>query len=45
MDVDKHYRCKENPLFPYLEKADIHGQPRVTWGRHDAGQADPVEPS
>jgi len=40
MDVDKHYRRKENLLFPYLEKAGIHGPPQVMWGRHDAIRAD-----
>lgn len=40
MDADKHYRRKENLLFPYLETAGIHGPPRVMWGRHDAIRAD-----
>ena len=40
MDVDKHYRRKENLLFPYLEKAGIHGPPRVMWGKHDEIRAD-----
>ena len=40
MDVDKHYRRKENLLFPYLEKAGIHGPPQVMWGRHDEIRAD-----
>lgn len=35
MDVDKHYRKKENLLFPYLEKAGITGPPTVMWGKHD----------
>lgn len=35
MDVDKHYRRKENLLFPYLEKAGITGPPTVMWGKHD----------
>lgn len=35
MDVDKHYRRKENLLFPYLEKAGITGPPKVMWGKHD----------
>ena len=34
-DVDKHYRRKENLLFPYLEKKDITGPPTVMWGKHD----------
>lgn len=40
MDVDKHYRRKENLLFPYLEKAGIHGPPQVMWGKHDEIRAD-----
>jgi uncharacterized protein len=35
MDVDKHYRRKENLLFPYLEKYEITGPPKVMWGKHD----------
>ena len=35
MDVDKHYRRKENLLFPYFEKKDIPGPPSVMWGKHD----------
>ncbi len=35
MDVDKHYRRKENLLFPYLEKNAITGPPKVMWGKHD----------
>jgi uncharacterized protein len=35
MDVDKHYRRKENLLFPYLEKKGITGPPTVMWGKHD----------
>lgn len=35
MDVDKHYRRKENLLFPYLEKLEITGPPKVMWGKHD----------
>ncbi len=34
-DVDKHYRRKENLLFPYLEKYGITGPPHVMWGKHD----------
>ncbi|MBR9974971.1 MAG: DUF438 domain-containing protein [Bacteroidetes bacterium] len=34
-DVDKHYRRKENLLFPYLEQRDITGPPTVMWGKHD----------
>ena len=35
MDVDKHYRKKENLLFPFLEKYGITGPPKVMWGKHD----------
>jgi DUF438 domain-containing protein len=35
MDVDKHYRRKENLLFPFLEKYDITGPPTVMWGKDD----------
>lgn len=35
MDVDKHYRRKENLLFPYFEKNDMTGPPTVMWGKHD----------
>ena len=35
MDVDKHYRRKENLLFPNLEKYGITGPPKVMWGKHD----------
>ncbi|MCK9421054.1 MAG: DUF438 domain-containing protein [Bacteroidales bacterium] len=35
MDVDKHYRRKENLLFPFLEKYGITGPPKVMWGKHD----------
>jgi hypothetical protein len=34
-DVDKHYRRKEYLLFPYLEKIEITGPPKVMWGKHD----------
>ncbi|MCL2597184.1 MAG: DUF438 domain-containing protein [Paludibacter sp.] len=34
-DVDKHYKRKENLLFPYMEKAGITGPPSVMWGKHD----------
>ena len=34
-DVDKHYQRKEYLLFPYLEKAEITGPPKVMWGKHD----------
>ncbi len=34
-DVEKHYRRKENLLFPYLEKHGVTGPPTVMWGKHD----------
>ncbi len=34
-DVDKHYRRKENLLFPFLEAHGITGPPTVMWGKHD----------
>ena len=34
-DVDKHYRRKENLLFPFLENYGITGPPKVMWGKHD----------
>jgi uncharacterized protein len=35
MDVDKHYLRKEFLLFPFLEKYEITGPPKVMWGKHD----------
>lgn len=35
IDVDKHYRRKENLLFPFLERYGITGPPKVMWGKHD----------
>ncbi len=35
MDVNKHYQRKEYLVFPYLEKNDITGPPKVMWGKHD----------
>ncbi len=35
MDVEKHYRRKENLLFPYFEKNNLPGPPSVMWGKHD----------
>lgn len=35
MDVEKHYQRKENLLFPFLEKHEITGPPKVMWGKHD----------
>src|SRR3972149_7582435 len=35
MDVDKHYRRKEYLVFPYLEKNEITGPPKVMWAKHD----------
>lgn len=34
-DIEKHYRRKENLLFPFLEKHGITGPPAVMWGKHD----------
>jgi uncharacterized protein len=34
-DADKHYRRKENLLFPFLERYGITGPPKVMWGKHD----------
>lgn len=39
MDVDKHYRRKENLLFPFLETKGITGPPTVMWGKHDEARA------
>jgi uncharacterized protein len=38
-DVEKHYRRKENLLFPYLEAKGITGPPTVMWGKHDETRA------
>lgn len=38
-DVDKHYRRKENLLFPFLEAKGITGPPTVMWGKHDQTRA------
>jgi hypothetical protein len=35
MDVEKHYLRKEYLLFPFLEKYEITGPPKVMWGKHD----------
>ncbi len=35
MDVDKHYKRKEYLVFPYLEKYEITGPPKVMWAKHD----------
>lgn len=35
MDVNKHYLRKEYLLFPFLEKYEITGPPKVMWGKHD----------
>ncbi len=34
-DIDKHYRRKENLVFPFLEKHGIEGPPKVMWGKDD----------
>lgn len=38
-DVDKHYLRKEYLLFPFLEKHEITGPPKVMWGKHDETRA------
>ena len=35
MDIEKHYRKKENLLFPFLERYGITGPPTVMWGKHN----------
>ncbi len=35
MDIEKHYRRKENLLFPFFEKKELPGPPAVMWGKHD----------
>lgn len=35
LEIDNHYRRKENILFPFLEKNGITGPPTVMWGVHD----------
>jgi len=35
MDVNKHYLRKEYLLFPYLERGEVTGPPKVMWGKHD----------
>lgn len=34
-DVDKHYSRKENLVFPFIEKYEITGPPKVMWGVDD----------
>lgn len=34
-DADKHYKRKENLIFPFLEKYGITGPPKVMWGVDD----------
>ncbi|NLI16438.1 MAG: DUF438 domain-containing protein [candidate division Zixibacteria bacterium] len=34
-DVEKHYRRKENLLFPFMEKHGIIGLSKVMWGKQD----------
>ena len=33
--IDKHYKRKENLLFPYMERYDITAPPQVMWGVDD----------
>lgn len=35
MDVHKHYLRKEYLVFPFLEKYEVTGPPKVMWGKHD----------
>ena len=35
MDVDKHYKRKEQVLFPYLERHGIAGPSKVMWAKDD----------
>ena len=35
MDIEKHYRRKENVLFPRLEAHEITGPSQVMWAKHD----------
>ena len=39
MDVEKHYRRKENLLFSCLERHGITGPPKVMWGKDDEVRA------
>ncbi|MFN3684500.1 MAG: DUF438 domain-containing protein [Fimbriimonadaceae bacterium] len=39
MDVDKHYRRKENLLFPFFEKNGLMGPPTVMWAKHDEARS------
>lgn len=34
-DIDKHYKRKENLIFPYMEKYGITAPPKVMWGVDD----------
>jgi DUF438 domain-containing protein len=34
-DADKHYRRKENLVFPFLEHYGITGPPKIMWAKHD----------
>lgn len=34
-DIDKHYSRKENLIFPFVEKYEITGPPKVMWGVDD----------
>jgi DUF438 domain-containing protein len=38
-EVDRHYRRKENLLFPYLEARGISGPSTVMWGKDDEARA------
>lgn len=34
-DIDKHYRRKENLVFPFLERHGVTAPPKVMWGKDD----------
>jgi hypothetical protein len=39
LDVDRHYRRKENLLFPMLERHGVTGPSKVMWGKDDEARA------
>jgi len=40
MEIEQHYKRKENILFPFLEKYEITGPPKVMWGVDDEIRAE-----
>ena len=40
LEIDKHYSRKENLIFPYMERYDITGPPKVMWGVDDEIRGD-----